>query len=117
LAQAGTSTLIFYTNFDNEEDIEKVSYVLEGTNLKKFVIKTTGGNSYDENNKILIKEVKSVEPEIIFNYYGAGLDGSFPGAVLAEPINIQEVRLIKIKIQSGSDFETRVAPRNLKNNF
>jgi len=116
LSQAGTSTLIFYTNVDNEEDIEKVSYLLDGTDFKKFVIKPISGNIYDENNKILIKEVKNVEPEIIFKYYDSVSDGSFTATPLSEPINIPDIRLIKIKLQTGSDFETRVAPRNLKNN-
>jgi len=114
LAQAGTSTLIFYTNVDNEEDIEKVSYLLDGTDFKKFVINPTEGNIYDENNKVLIKEVKNIEPGIIFKYYDSVSDGSFAATPLNEPINIPDIRLIKIKLQTGSEFETLVAPRNLK---
>lgn len=116
LAQAGTSTLIFYANIDNEEDIEKVSYLFDGTDFKKFVIKPTEGNIYDENNKVLLKEVENVEQGVIFKYYDSISDGSFAATPLSEPINILDIRLIKLKLQIGSDFETRVAPRNLKNN-
>lgn len=115
LAQAGTSTLVFYSSADN--DVEKISYVLDGTNFKKFIIKPTDGNIYNDENKILVKEIQNIESTNIFEFYASSTDGSFVRTSMSEPINLQDVRLIKIKLQTDSETETQVAPRNLKNNF
>jgi prepilin-type N-terminal cleavage/methylation domain-containing protein len=123
LAAAGTSSVVFYSNIDGESDIEKVSYVLDGSDFKKFVIKPTSENIYSEENKILVKEVLNVRPTDtespadIFQYYASSTDGSFDRAPMSEPIVLNEVRLVKMKLQTNPSIETQVAPRNLKNNF
>jgi prepilin-type N-terminal cleavage/methylation domain-containing protein len=117
LVQAGTSTLVFYSNIDNDNDIEKVSYYLDGAIFKKVAIKPTGENIYSDDNKILIKEIQNVQPEDVFAFYASSTDGTFAQSSMSEPINLQDVRLIKMKLQTSSTIETRVAPRNLKNNF
>ncbi len=117
LAQVGTSSLIFYSNVDDENDIEKVSYYLDGTSFKKTAIKPTAENVYNDENKILVKEIENIESASIFEFYASSTEGSFVRTPMSEPINLFEVRLIKIKLQTASVIETQVAPRNLKNNF
>jgi len=117
LVQVGTSTLVFYSNIDNESDIEKISYYLDGASFKKVVIKPVGENVYSDDNKVLIKEIQNVQSGNIFEFYASSTDGTFARSPMSEPINLHDVRLVKMKLQTTSVIETRVAPRNLKNNF
>jgi prepilin-type N-terminal cleavage/methylation domain-containing protein len=123
LVFAGTNTIIFYSNYDKENDIEKIHYVLDGLDFKKFVIKPDEQNVYSDENKILVKEVANIElgdmesPENIFEFYASSTNGSFDRISMSQPINLLEVRLIKIKLPTNPKIEIQVAPRNLKNNF
>jgi type II secretory pathway pseudopilin PulG len=122
--QANVSSFIFYSDIDNDNLREKVRYFLVGTTLQKGVIKPTGSpltyNSADEKISILASDTTS----LAFDYFNKNYDGT--SAALTFPINIPDVRLIKITVTLDKDpnraplpatFSTQVSIRNLKDNL
>lgn len=80
---AGDTSFIFYSNVDNDSDVEKVKYYLDGSDFKRNVIEPVGkqytGNGitylraryvrnndifsfYDETNKVIAKDVNGNIP-------------------------------------------------------
>ncbi len=126
IEQAGTSTLIFYSNIDEDQKIERVRYFLDGNIFKKGVIKPEGdSNYYDLNNEQISQVVHSVLSENIFEYYDSNYYGSTSTIPLIFPINPSDVRLIKITLKIDNDpykdpapmiAQTQVSIRNLKDN-
>jgi len=112
IATAESQNLIFYGDIDLDEVVEKVRYTLEGTNLIKGVTKPAGFPavySGTETTTIISKYVRN-DTEPIFYYY----NGDYPTDVinnpLAEPININQVRLIKSYLRI--DLNPSRAPTN-----
>ncbi|KKU11800.1 MAG: hypothetical protein UX17_C0067G0002 [Parcubacteria group bacterium GW2011_GWC2_45_7] len=131
IAEAGTNSFIFYSDIDNDQLKERVRYFMEGTTLKKGVIKPTGEplayNPASENIIELAHDITngladSITP--IFSYYNTGYDGTTPP--LNEPVDILAVRLTKITIIMDSNpsrppgpitLTTQISMRNLKDNL
>ncbi len=124
ISQATSSSFTFYSNIDSDPLKEKVRYFLNGTNLQKGVVKPTGSpltyNSGSEIISTLAVNVTSVQ----FSYYNKNYDGTT--APLSFPINISDVRLVKITVTMDKDpnappapttFSTQVSIRNLKDNL
>lgn len=121
--QATVSSFIFYSDIDNDNLREKVRYFLVGTTLQKGVIKPTGNLTYnpaDEKISILASDTTS----LAFDYFNKNYDGT--NSALTFPINIPDVRLIKITVTLDKDpnraplpttFSTQVSIRNLKDNL
>lgn len=126
---AATSSFSYYSDIDGDNLKEKIRYFLSDKSLKEGIIKPTGNPlSYiSENEKIhtLINNVKNSSTTPIFEYY----DGNYSGAEepLSHPLNITDIRLIKIFVQTNkssnpnqdsiSEFTTQVTIRNLKDNL
>lgn len=125
LAQTATSSFAFYSNIDGDSFKERVRYFLEGTTLKKGVIKPSGSLTYNPANEIiteLIHDVANVATST-FSYYDENYDGTTQA--LVEPINISVVRLVQITIVIDKDstqppgpmtLTTQINMRNLKDN-
>jgi type II secretory pathway pseudopilin PulG len=125
---AGTSSLIFYTNMDSSADIEKVRYFLSGTELKKGVIKPTGTpavtySASQESVRTLARNIVATSTDL-FSYYDSDYDGTT--APLAQPVNIPDIRLVKVNVMIDDDITrapaplymtTQVSIRNLKDNL
>ena len=124
ISQAASSSFTFYSNIDNDVLKEKVRYFLTGATLRKGVIKPTGSPlSYNPANE----QVSTLAPSVtsaIFDYYDKNYDGTT--ASLSFPINIPNIRLIKITIVIDQDpnrppapttFSTQISIRNLKDNL
>jgi len=124
ISQATSSSLVFYSNIDNDILKEKVRYFITGTTLQRGVIKPTGSpltyNPANEKISILTPNVTN----IAFSYYDKNYDGFT--SPLSFPINISSVRLVKITITVDKDpnnppapttFSTQVSIRNLKDNL
>lgn len=127
IIQAGTSTLVFYDNIDNDTLVEKVRYFLVGTTLKKGVIKPTGSpltyNSANETFKELAHNVANATTSI-FSYYDSSYDGN--SSPLTQPVDSSLVRLIKAEIIIDENptkapppisLTTQVSIRNIKDNL
>lgn len=127
ITEATVSSFIFYSNIDSDPFKERVRYFIDGTTLKKGVIKPSGSplvyNPVSETISELIHDVAdSAVP--IFSYYGADYDGLIPS--LAVPIDISMVRLVKITVMIDQDLQappgpitltTQISMRNLKDNL
>lgn len=124
---AGTSSFVFYGNIDSDSKIERVRYFLDGENFKKGVIEPDGDPlSYNLNNEQIAQVVHNVLPSNIFEYYGSEYDGTASTSALSFPVNPNNIRLIKIKLQIDNDpnsdpgpitIETSASIRNLKDNY
>ena len=127
IAQAATSTMSFYVDLDEDSLKERVRYFLEGTTLKKGVIKPSGiPLVYDQNDEVISESVHNVANATtsIFSYFDNTYDGSSPS--LGYPIEVSSVRLVGIYIVIDEDIEetprpliltTQVTMRNLKDNL
>lgn len=123
--QAGTSSFTFYSNVDTDTLKEKVRYFLSGTTLQRGVIKPTGSPlSYNTANEKISTLLQNVQGSSIFEYFDKNYDGST--TPLSFPINIPDIRLVKITITTDADpnrppvpmiFSTQVSIRNLKDNL
>jgi len=123
IAEASEQSLIFYSNIDSLPDIEKVSYSLEGSNLKKNIIKPSGGTYLGPGHEtIFLSNVINSGP--IFNYFDKDYNGS--GSPLNFPVDINEVTYIEISLSIDDDteeppgpqeFKTGICLRNLKTNL
>lgn len=127
LEKATDYEIIFYANVDEDSLKEKVRYFLDGTVIKKSVIKASGNPlNYNSQPQIvdLAHYVVNLSKTVpLFLYY----DENFTGTenYLVQPINITNVRSVKIQLEIEKDakkspiplhFESFVQIRNLKTN-
>lgn len=123
-----TSSFVFFSNIDSDNKKERVRYFLEGTNLKKGVIKPTGTVSliYVSANEVVTTIIPDVRngTTSLFSFYDTNYTGS--STPLTYPINIPNVRFVKISLILDKDVNrlpgpvtvtTQVAIRNLKDNL
>ena len=114
LSQTATSSFTFYSNIDIYSFKERVRYFLDGTTLKKGIIKPAGTpltyNPANEAVSELIHDVANATTSI-FSYYDENYDGTTQA--LAEPIDIATVRLVKITIMIDKDPQTPPGPMTL----
>jgi prepilin-type N-terminal cleavage/methylation domain-containing protein len=127
IGQAGTSSIIFYSDINNDGKRERIRYFLSGTTLEKGVTASTGNplsyNLANEKITIAVHNIANGQAEI-FDYFDGSYDGTT--APLAQPVVISSIRLVKITmiINAGSaaapnpvTFSTQVTLRNLKDNL
>ena len=97
LAAVSSSSLSFYSDIDLDGLSERVRYFLEGTVLKKGVIKPAiNPVVYDPASEKISETVKNVISNNIFSYYDSNYDGSQPA--LDYPIDISVIRSVGIKL-------------------
>lgn len=124
LAVASSTEIVFYSNIDADNLVERVRYFLNGRTLARAVTKPTGTPpGYLAANEIispLINFVTTGTP--IFYYYDQDYTGSEPP--LNQPVETGQVRLVEIKFAVDKDlsrppgpltFISKAQPRNLKN--
>ncbi|MDD3888137.1 MAG: prepilin-type N-terminal cleavage/methylation domain-containing protein [Patescibacteria group bacterium] len=126
IKNAGNQTITFYSNIDQDDEVEQVRYFLSGTNLNMEVTEPQGTPLIYPNGQEVVKTVaryiqNGANP--IFYYY----DMNYTGTQSAiNPSNIGEIRLIKIVIIVDANpnsnpppttMETEVQLRNLKDNL
>ena len=127
IAQTAPSSFTFYSNTDDDSFKERVRYFLDGTTLKRGIIKPSGApltyNPANETISELVHDVASAATST-FSYYDENYDGATQP--LAEPIDIATVRLVKITIVIDKNSQappgpmtltTQISMRNLKDNL
>jgi prepilin-type N-terminal cleavage/methylation domain-containing protein len=127
LAEAATSSLIFYTDLDDDGLKEQLHYFLEGGALKKGVIVPAGHpliyNPADEKISEVVHNIAN-GPTSIFAYYDRDYDGVT--SPLPPPVNLLAVRLVQVTLLIDSDsahppdpllLTTQMSIRNLKDNL
>lgn len=121
------TSLIFYSDIDDDGLKERVRYELEGSVLKKGIIRPTGNPPvYLPANEEVSEVVHDVVAgtTTVFAYFDEGYDGTT--AALAVPVTTTDVRLVQISFDIDSDparppsplhFTSQVSIRNVKENL
>jgi len=118
--------IIYFSDIDDDGQIDRVRYYLEEGTFKRGVIKPVGENYPIENEQLLtvMPHIQNDETQPIFSYYNSQFTGT--GNSLVEPISCGEVRLLEIRFRidtvlelAPGAFELRsmVHFRNMKNNL
>jgi type II secretory pathway component PulJ len=128
IAVAGTSSITFFSNIDNDAQIEEVSYSFIGNTLYRAVIQPTGSpltyNIASQSTSSMLTDVRNSSSTPVFQYYDQNYTGT--SSPLSLPINIPVVRLIKISLSLdvlvnqapvARTYTTQVSLRNLKTNL
>jgi prepilin-type N-terminal cleavage/methylation domain-containing protein len=126
LETTDAETLIFYSDIDNDDLIERVRYFIDEGTLKKGVIDPTGsplGYTGDEQISWVIQDVANGAAPL-FEYFDTDYDGTTDS--LTQPVTTGDVRLIQITIVIDHDparppaaveLTTQMTIRNLKDNL
>lgn len=115
-------TLIFYSDIDKDNSIEKVRYFLDGSILKRGVINPSSG-LYPAEDEVITDEIEYMNNKLepVFTYYNKN------NVLIADPTtNKTSIRLIHISLkinvtptQEPNDIyvDMDVQLRNLKDNL
>lgn len=127
VGQADAQTLILYSNADNQPDIERIRYYVTGGKLYKGITQPTGTTynlGTEESHIVLDDLANGANP--VFYYYDGSYDGNIDN-FLAQPVNINDIRHIKLNLlvyKKGGIINTETytvtasaAVRNLKTNL
>ncbi|PIR96820.1 MAG: hypothetical protein COT91_04685 [Candidatus Doudnabacteria bacterium CG10_big_fil_rev_8_21_14_0_10_41_10] len=101
LEQADDYELVFYSNIDGDNRVERVHYFLDGTDFKKGVVEPSGvpvNYSGAETVKTLAQYVVSSTTPI-FTYYNGDWPVDTVNNPLSTPANLTETKMILIKFQ------------------
>lgn len=94
IAIAGTSTVTFYANINNDSNIEEVRYYLSDTSLLRGTTKSTGSPptyvGQPETTTLVIDNMRNGTSTPIFTYFDEN------GAELPAPINTSKIRSVHI---------------------
>jgi prepilin-type N-terminal cleavage/methylation domain-containing protein len=129
IESAGTSSIVFFVDVDNDGIKERVRYYLNGTLVRRGVIRPAGNplvyNSSAETFSTVMSNVRNTATSSLFTYYNTYYDGSATSS-LPHPISVSSVRMIVINAILDADpsrplvplyATTQVSLRNLKDNL
>ncbi len=127
ISEASTSSLTFYANIDKDVLRERIHYWVQGTELKRGVLKPSGNPlSYvgSEQVTVLAHNVENIVKGIAtFEYFDESYTGTGPS--LSSPIFIPDITMVRIVLQIERDMNKSPVPlrveslthiRNLKTN-
>jgi prepilin-type N-terminal cleavage/methylation domain-containing protein len=123
-----TSSITFFANIDSDPSIERVRYFLASTSLHKALLEPTGTlyNPANEGVRVIVRDIRNSSTTPLFEYYDKNYTGTASSTPLAIPVNIPEVRLIKMSLPVDPNkarspvfqtYTTQVSVRNLKDNL
>ena len=128
IASAGTSSISFFSDPDNDGQTEQITYSLIGKTLYRAVIQPSGSpavyNPATQATSSILYDVLNGTSTPVFQYYDQNYTGT--SSPLSLPISISSVRLIDISLSIGSTqnilqaprtYTTQVSLRNLKTNL
>ncbi|KKR30264.1 MAG: hypothetical protein A3C62_01010 [Candidatus Zambryskibacteria bacterium RIFCSPHIGHO2_02_FULL_39_16] len=129
IESVATSTVVFFADVNSDDVADRVRYFLDPVTLsvKRGVILASGSPpAYTEQESFstLITDISNGASTPLFDYY----DGNYTGSSLplSMPVNILDVRLVKITIKIERDpnrapelttLTSQAALRNLKDNI
>ncbi len=131
---AGTSSIIFYNDVDDDGIKERIRYYISGKTLYKAsmkpIIDQNGQTLTTETITTVITNVINTSADPIFSYFDTNYNGAESSATstaaLPLPINISKIRLIQIRVLTDNSNNEPLAPlelrtqtsiRNLKDNL
>lgn len=125
---ASTTAVTFFSNVDDDQYKEQIRYFVQGKELRKGIIKPSGTPlSYNPSNEqitILADGLNNGTSTPIFEYFNSSYTGT--STPLTHPVQITQVRLIRITLKIESDPNKSTGPflvtsqvflRNLKDNL
>lgn len=129
LVLANPQEIVFFANWDNDSNMERVHYYIKNNQLWKGVTKFNG-TAYNTSTEqsILVQRDLANGSQPVFYYYTDSYDGTAATDIpLSQPVSILQVRFIKVGLlvynQAGK-YNTGVfsvtagaAIRNLKDNL
>jgi len=128
ISVASTSEIVFFSDITSDGLKERVRYFLDNTKLKKGVTSPSGNplvyNLGNESITTLISDVRASSTQPIFQYFNEDYSGS--SLPLSFPVNIPDIRLVKITVIIDRDpvlppaeiiGTSQVNLRNLKDNL
>lgn len=100
LNSAGNQEIIFFSNVDSDDEVERVRYYLQSGVLYKGIVQPTGSPySYNPAQEVAEKVQSSVANNStpLFYYYNDSYDG-ITGTALTQPVNVAQVNFIKLNL-------------------
>ena len=129
LTFATGTEIIFYSNIDNDNLVERVRYFVESNILKKGITKPSGSDlySYNTSTEQITELAHNLKTPVgtVFTYYGENYNGASNTSSMSYPIVLPDVRLIQMRLllkQNSAinaptfEVQTKVQLRNLKTN-
>lgn len=128
IESVASSSIVFFSDLDNDNIKERIRYYLDGDKIKRGVIKPSlnpVSYSGSENTSTVVRDVVNGALTPVFEYYSGGYI-STSTAPLSDPIDIAQIRYVKFHVEIDSDpnrspepviSETGVTLRNLKDNL
>lgn len=128
IATAQDYELIVYANMDEDGYKERVRFWLDGTTLKRGIIKPSGNPLQYQSSAEAVVEIAHSVVNIarntpLFLYYNQDYDGS--GAPLSQPVATGEIRVVRVQMELEENPDESPVPlyvsslvsiRNLKDN-
>jgi prepilin-type N-terminal cleavage/methylation domain-containing protein len=113
IATATSTTFAFYSNIDSDSGFEHVRYFLEGGVIKKGVIEPVGNNppTYPPANEVIREMAHYITSTGLFLYYAEGYPDEI--GALASPVNIPNIRMVKITASTDKDASRPPLPLTL----
>lgn len=128
LVSAGSTTLTFFSDPDNDGTTEQVTYSLIGTNLYRAMINPSGSpavyNYSNQSTTTLVTSVRNGASLPVFQYYDTNYTGT--SSALTQPVMSTVVRLIRVNLALDIDqnrapiqviYTVQTSLRNIKNNL
>jgi prepilin-type N-terminal cleavage/methylation domain-containing protein len=128
LEETGDTSFVFYSDIDSDGSKERVRYYLDGNQIKKGIIESSGSPAtYNLDDEIITDFINNViTTEDIFIYYDGNYNGTTMDTPLTQPVSPSDVKLIKVSFEVDEDVNrppaavtitTQASFRNLKDNL
>ncbi len=106
LETAESHEIVFYSDIDFDESVERVRYVLDGNVLRKGVTEPSGspiGYNQEDEELTIISDTIQNESNPVFYYYNE--DWPSNNNPLNYPAPTSEVKVVKVMLKIGSSLE------------
>ncbi|MDE2188416.1 MAG: prepilin-type N-terminal cleavage/methylation domain-containing protein [Patescibacteria group bacterium] len=128
ISTAGTSTISFFSDPDNDGQAEEITYSLLKGTLYRAVIQPSGSpatyNPASQSTSTIFVGVQNASSTPVFQYFDQNYTGT--SSPLTLPINISAIRLVEITLTTNAgstkspqprSYTTQISLRNLKTNL
>jgi len=128
IVNAGSTTISFFSDTDNNGTEEQVTYTLTGTNMYRAVIQPAGSppsyNPATQSTTTIFTNVRNGTTTPVFEYFDNTYNGT--SSPLTQPVTTTSVSLVKINMVLDIDplhsplpvtYTVQVGLRNLKTNL